>query len=74
MLKAITQLYGYKDKDLTLAGKLFRHHGCSERITDLLRSAGPQLAAVLLRDDDLLMDSGFGIDIYTRGTPILAAV
>ncbi len=67
MLKAITALYGYKNRELTLAGKLFCRHGAAERITDLMNSCGPALLAILLRDDDLLLETGFGIDIYNRG-------
>ena len=66
LTKAISKLYRYEGRELILAGKLFQRHGCSERITDLMRSAGPQLAAVLLRDNDLLCESGLGVEVYTR--------
>ena len=67
MLKAITALYGYKNRELTLAGKFFRRHGAQEQMTDLMKSSGPTLVAILLRDNDLLCESGFGVDLYNRG-------
>ena len=36
-------------------------------MTDLMKSSGPTLVAILLRDNDLLCESGFGVDLYNRG-------